>query len=125
MILSDKQIGQVGSSRTTYEHKDNPNWVVKVPNNRPDREKNIQEYKTWELAQKKGLQDWLVPCVECHPTGEWLIMERAMLLEHKKQRPLKEPWMHDAGWKNWGIHNGKKKLLDYASAEIHKRIKQL
>jgi len=120
----NKIIGEPGSSRTTYQHE-NPDWVIKKPNTTSHRHKNLQEWKTWQLAVEKGIEELLVPCVKCAPDGDWLIMERAELLEDKRERPPKLPWMHDAGWKNWGVHNGRKKLLDYASSEIYKRLKQL
>jgi len=120
--MKKKKIAE-GSGRNVYRHT-NDKWVVKYPKKESKKDRNLWEWEAWQGARNKGVSDYLVPVVDCHPDGDWLIMEYAPMIK-KEEKPERQEWMRDAGWRNWGKHNGKIKLLDYGREQIVEELKKL
>jgi hypothetical protein len=103
----------IGGHRVVFRHKTNPDWVVKVA--RDNTYYNIAEFQAWQIACKKGLQDWLIPCVKLLEGGKYLIQEIGESIT-KEDIPKNIPECINLDADNerqWKRHNGKIKKCDY------------
>lgn len=114
-----EQIGK-GAHREVYEDSQG---VVKIARKGGGMARNKWEYEIWQLAVEKGYSEYLVPVIDCAEDGKWLIMERA---EPTKERGEVQKWMQDANKAaNWGVHEGKTKLLDYGNRKMLNQMRKL
>lgn len=110
-----------GAHRIVYAHE---LGVIKKARKASTKVRNLYESEIWQLAKGTEYERWLVPVVDCHKNGDWLIMEKAEGIDEKVQYQ-RQSWMQDTKWKNWGIHNGEVKLLDYGNKTILQNLKRL
>lgn len=111
-----------GAHRHVYEHE---KGVIKFPHKDKNKVNNLWEYEVWQLAVKYNMIEYFVPVIDVASDGSWLLMERAVPLENKNKIPPKLSWMQDYKYSNFGIHDGKIKLLDYGNHKIIDNIKQI
>jgi hypothetical protein len=113
-----------GVHRTVYTHPDNPELVVKIAkkseSHRLLRRKesdfsNSMEWRVWTLAAGTEFEVWFVPCVSLSDDLIELVQYRA---KPTRTRPKDHPkWFADVKTRNWGIWNGRPRLVDYANRD--------
>lgn len=121
-----------GWNRKVYAHPDDPGLVVKVAK-KPDAHKwrgpkeqgrplrkqsdfsNSMEWRVWNLAAGTEFEMWFVPCVSLSEDLMELVQYRA---KPTRTRPKDHPkWFADVKTRNWGIWNGRPRLVDYANRD--------
>lgn len=109
-----------GASRNCYLIVDMPGYVCKVPKpEKPGRAKyNIYEKIIWDHADAK-LSAYLVPVIDCHPEGDWLIMPLGEKMP-EGWKPSKVPSVL-RDWRkanNWVMLEGRPRMCDYGQRGI-------
>jgi hypothetical protein len=116
-------LGQkIGSGGSRIVYAGDPGYVVKVPNKGNRKHYNLIEAMIWEHAPD-DLRQWLVPVIDCHPDGDWLIMLRGEPIADDDRPKLGHRAMHD--WRkieNWVRLGDKVLLCDYAHRHMAKAI---
>jgi hypothetical protein len=109
-----------GGSRIVYEGA--PGFVIKVPSSANRKHYNRIEALIWQNAPE-DLRAWLVPVIDSHPSGDWLIMPRGEPIQDADRPKSTHKALHD--WRkvnNWVRLNGKVLLCDYGQKNIAKAI---
>lgn len=129
----------MGAARVVFDF--GSGLVLKVPGGEDlvvGRAANRMEAAIWGFTKtpaRRWLRDWLVPVVAAAPDGAWLLMERtdprAGLAEDERPDALDDATCAriaevvgrgcaelDLGNLNWGVHQGRLKLLDYGWARL-------
>ncbi len=128
--LLGKEIGG-GCRRLVYVHKEDPSLVIKVYRDKSffvkhpqwkHPEHNVREYENWLLSQKKGVSEWLAPCVTISDCGIYLVQVRGTSVQ---KIPHKVPgWIMSQGdytyAANWVEIDGRTVLSDYGSVRFFK-----
>ena len=100
-LLCGEKIGY-GMSRTVFECKLLPGYVVKVETT-PRIFQNIIEYETWMIVRCTEASRWFAECRWISPTGRILIQERTRPpapQEFVEKVPI---WFTDLKRTNWGM----------------------
>lgn len=108
-----KQIGQ-GESRTVYEWRPNPAWVIKHENDAHTFQ-NPAEWNLWQQHQHEpnGIRSWLAPCHLISHNGIWLIQARTTPAR-TEDLDLVPKWFGHVTVDNFGWLDGRLVCHDYA-----------
>lgn len=105
--------------------------VVKVSLNSSSNAMTLNEADIWNEAFP-SLRRLLVPVMKVNSDGKWIIMKRAEPIPASRRKEILQAEIEllaeielrespifglllDLAWFNWGLHNGKIKLLDYGA----------
>lgn len=102
-LICGEIIGE-GISRTVYECKLNPAWVVKHEFNMALHQ-NVLEYTVWERVRELDVSSWFAPVLHLSDHGCWMIQARTKpvtLQELKRAYPRVPGFLTDFKVSNWG-----------------------
>ncbi len=102
-----------GKLRNVYEHKDNPEWAIKI-SHRPTGGKNKKEHWLWHNAPPH-IKKWLVPVIDISECGQFLVVEKGEPVT-QSEVPKFRQWDGFRDTKkalNWVRIKGKVLLADY------------
>jgi hypothetical protein len=104
-----------GSSRSVYQCKMHPGFVVKIQHN--GCFENVIELAIWDsICMADWLAKWFAASVFVSKTGKILVQEKIILKPSKKDYPKKIPrFFSDIKIDNYGYVNDQLKCCDYAS----------
>lgn len=114
-----KYLGE-GYRRIVYEHKNNPNLVIKYLKSHKDRH-NKTEYENWIKLKDTEKGKWLVPCLSLSVDGRYLLQRRVKVLDKVPEdvpdwiKALPDYSLGGNKSKHWGMFNGRTVLIDYGN----------
>lgn len=112
-MLCGEHLGR-GISRTVFEMRFNPEYVVKIEENNGQFQ-NIMEWKIWNKARQSfpTVLECLAPCVEISTCGRVLIMKRTKPVPKEMKDVTLPIWMSDISRRNIGMIDDKVVCHDY------------
>lgn len=114
-LVCGAQIGR-GEFRTVFEHRINPEYVIKYDNK--DNRSNVFEYAMWQELEFESISQWLAPTPWISPDGSWLIQRRTEPIR-RSELPAKVPAIFcDLKLENWGMLDGKPVCHDYGNSML-------
>lgn len=117
-----------GGNREVWHHPFDKRLVIKVAKCRPDKKtrtheecalRNVWEYLVWYKTKSENLPEaeHLMPCVDIHPTGEWLTMYKGKRLPRDTAVNIKSDmeWVGDRSKDNFRVLGDKTYSIDYGT----------
>lgn len=102
-----------GEYRLVFDWKFRPNTVVKFCR-AEDCQSNWNEYSVWQAVKNTKNAKWFAPVVDISPCGRFLLMEKAVAVEHGDKLPKMLPnFFTDIKPSNFGFINGILVCTDY------------
>jgi hypothetical protein len=117
LILGD-QIG-LGMSRNVYNHKQNPDLVIKHEVGQGFQ--NAIEWRVWESVEHTPMAKWFAPCVSISPNGVFLIQKKVKTLPilNKDKYPKEIPaFFSDTKYTNFGMLGKNFVCFDYGTFNL-------
>jgi len=121
MFVNENSKGRLigeGVSRTVYEYKLDPGWVIKQNKNSKKEfavDHNWLEYQNYLMFRQYNLDSWLSPCLYING---YLLMQRASKINQRISASI--PSCFPDKETNWGIYNNRLVCIDYESLKFYR-----
>lgn len=115
-LIAGDSLGS-GMSRSTYQCKINPNWVIKAEEG-AGQFQNILEWQTWQEVKETDFAKWFAPCVHISACGSVLVMERTAPPTPAEYPELMPVFLTDFKRPNYGILGGRIVCHDYGTNRL-------
>ena len=112
--LRGKLLG-CGRERSVWEHRENPEWAIKMSHRTHDGKSNREEYWLWHNAPE-NVKKWLVPVVEISDCGLYMTVFKGEAVKAKDvPKGLPAGFVDARKALNWVKVKDKVLLADYHS----------
>ena len=116
-----KYIG-AGGCRKVYEHKDNPEWVIKVAKSPRKVVANRSEWNVWQALKDTPEAKYLAPCIEISEDNKWLVQMKAKPATKVFRSEEVRWWMKDFKLVNMGMLGDRLVFVDYDHPHIAAKL---
>jgi hypothetical protein len=107
-----------GFRRVVYQHKQNPNHVIKFLKKLEDPHNKI-EYWNWLNFKDTEKGIWLAPCISISDDSQYLVQEKVELFDTAPDdipewlKVLRDYEVGGNNSKSWGVYKNHSVIIDY------------